>query len=169
MLRYILLFTFSIISVSALAQSKSDQQFIQEYQKRLTKEKIDRIYIPKDLTDAHDQLDLKMEKDAKLGFMKLSDAEAPRKYHFMLGRWLIKNWSLDRGSRLSAYLRKKGVFHPDDMAMYILQTYHRKLHFRPLQEDALLADLALKYAAEKEARKKYRSVLKTETRIRKQQ
>lgn len=169
MLRYILLFSITIISTAAFAQSKSDQQFVKEYEKRLTKEKIDRIYIPKDLADAHDQLDLKMEKSAKLSFMKLSDAEAPRKYHFVLGRWLIKNWSLDRGSRLSAYLREKGVFRPDDMAQFILQTYHRKLHFRPLQEETLLADLTAKYAAEKEERSKYKQVLKSETRIRKQQ
>lgn len=169
MLRYILLFLFAMVAVMSFAQSKSDAEFIKEYEARLQKEKIDRIYIPKDLTDAHDQLDVLMEKDAKLGFMKLSDAEAPRKYHFVLGRWLIKNWSLDRGSRLSAYLRDRGVFRPDDMAKFILQTYHRKLHFRALGEEALLADLAARYAIEKEERSKYKKVLKQEKRIVKQQ
>lgn len=153
----------------AFAQSKTDAQYMKEYNARLHKEKIDRIYIPKDLADAHDQLDILMDSEAKLGFMKLSDAEAASKYHFVFGRWLIKNWSLDRGSRLSAYLREKGVYRSDDMAKFLIQTYHRKLHMRPIGEEALLAELALRYAAEKEERSKYKQVLSSEKRIRKQQ
>ena len=133
------------------------------------KEYLDRVYIPKDLEDAHKQLDIVMEEEAKIGFMRLSDAEASRKYHFVLGRWLIKNWSLDRGSRLSGYLRSKGIFRPDDMAKFVVQTYHRKLHMRPLGEAELLAAIEKKYAAEKEERSKYKQVLSTETRVRKQQ
>jgi len=158
-----------MIAMSAFAQSKSDAQYMKEYEARLRKEKIDRIYIPKDLEDAHRRMDEVMEDEAKLGFMRLSDEEAARKYHFVFGRWLIKNWSLDRGSRLSAYLREKGIFRADDMAKFLVQTYHRKLHMRPLMEDALLAELALKYAAEKEERSKYKQVLSSEKRTRKKQ
>ena len=157
------------MTTMAFAQSKSDAQYMKEYNARLHKEKIDRIYIPKNLSDAHEQLDQLMDSQAKLGFMKLSDAEAASKYHFVFGRWLIKNWSLDRGSRLSAYLRKKGVYRSDDMAKFLIQTYHRKLHMRPIAEEALLAELALRYAAEKEERSKYKQVLSSEKRIRKQQ
>jgi len=151
------------------AQTKSDAQYMKEYNERLQKEKIDRVYIPKDLEDAHKQLDELMDSEAKLGFMKLSDAEAASKYHFVFGRWLIKNWSLDRGSRLSAYLREKGIYRSDDMAKFLIQTYHRTLHMRPIEEDALLAELALRYAAEKEERAKYKQVLSSEKRPRKQQ
>lgn len=156
------------MATCSFAQSKSDAQYMKEYQARLHKEKIDRVYIPKDLDDAHAQMDKLMDSEAKLGFMKLSDAEAASKYHFVFGRWLIKNWSLDRGSRLSAYLRERGIYRSDDMAKFLVQTYHRKLHMRPLNEESLLSDLALKYAAEKEERSKFKQVLSSEKRKRKQ-
>lgn len=169
-MRFCILIVMALVfgSSSIDAQSKTEEQFQKEYEARTQKEYLDRVYIPLDLSDAFKELDKKMEPKAKVGFMTLTEDEAPRKYHFVLGRWMIKNWSLDRGSRLSLYLRGKGIFRPDDMAKFITLTYHRHLHNRPLQEEVLLAELAQKYAAEKEQRAQFKTVLHTETRTRNQ-
>ena len=46
------------------------------------------------------------------------------------------NWGLWKGSRLSEYFHKMGVFHPDDMSGIILTSYYRRLRNEPLQVDA---------------------------------
>ncbi|MBT8219568.1 MAG: GTP cyclohydrolase [Bacteroidia bacterium] len=168
MMRFLFIFLLSVPFVSANAQVKSDADYLREYQERISKEYINKIYIPADLADSHQQLDEVMERDAKIKFMTLTEIEATKKYHFILGRWVIKNWSLDEGSRLSKYMRDKGVFRSDDMAKYILLTYHRYLHGNPLGEEELLIQLAEKYAKEKAKRAAGQELLHSETRKRKQ-
>ena len=63
----------------------------------------------------------------------MDEAEANKRLHFSLGRWIWHNWSFYEGSRLSVYLNKVGVNHPEDMAQVILITYHRYLNKKPLQ------------------------------------
>ena len=111
-MRYCILtaLALTLTMTSTYAQTKTNDQFQKEYEARTQKEYLDRVYIPLNLEDAFKELDKKMEKEAKIGLMTLTEEEAPRKYHFVLGRWMIKNWSLDRGSRLSVYLRGKGIY-----------------------------------------------------------
>lgn len=102
------------------------------YQARISLDKIDGVYIPRDLYDAFKELDKLMDEDAKAAFMAFSDAEVDRRTHGTLGVWIEHKWSMAEGSRLSEYFRKMKVPHYDYMIGIIIQSYHRHLHQRDL-------------------------------------
>ena len=102
------------------------------YRARVQLEKIEGVYIPRDLYDAFRQLDKLMDDDAKEAFMAFSDAEVDRRTHGTLGVWIEHKWSMAEGSRLSEYFRKMKVPHYDYMIGIIIQSYHRHLHGRDL-------------------------------------
>ncbi len=103
------------------------------YQERITKEKLDGMYIPRDLYDAFAQLDKLMDDNAKQTFMEYADEEVDRKTHGSLGVWLENKWSMSEGSRLSEYFRKMRVPHYDYMIGIIITSYHRHLHGKDLK------------------------------------
>jgi hypothetical protein len=52
---------------------------------------------------------------------------------------MIVNWSFYEGSRLSHYLRTQmGIYHPDDMARFIIILYHRSLNRQALNVKELI-------------------------------
>jgi hypothetical protein len=85
--------------------------------------------------------------------MKMDEVTASKGLHFSLGRWIWHNWSFYEGSRLSVYMNKVRVNHPEDMAQVILITYHRYLNKKPLDVKALTIMI-------REARDKERERLK---------
>ena len=137
-----------------------------EYQKRIKKERIFGVYIPKDITDCFIELNKKINTDSKEKFRIHSEEEASTKLHFSLGRWMIHNWSFYEGSRLSVYMNSLGISYPDDMARFIIITYHRYLNKKPLKVKELATFYKEKVEKENEERMKKAKIIHEETRKR---
>src|SRR5690606_32780541 len=78
----------------------TEDQFEKEYQKRIQKEFLNGVYIPKDLADCFVQLNRLTDDASKTKFKNMPEEDAARKLHFSLGRWIIYNWGFYEGSRL---------------------------------------------------------------------
>ncbi len=123
--------------VLAFGQKKADEkdlpsnraEFEQDYATRIKKEYLYRTYIPKDVNDALDQLDKKLDASAKQQFIGFTEDQV--KIKGGLKMWIINNWGFSYGSRLSHLLKGMGITHPDDMAEFLMVTFHRSL----LKED----------------------------------
>lgn len=124
-----------------------------EFQERIKKAEINGVYIPKDLVDALDQLDKLIGDESKAKFKTHTEEEAVHKLYFSLGRWIWTNWSLLDGSRLSEFFREYGIHHPEDIAVVIIRSYHRRLNGKELNLKQQMADLKLQYGKEDAARK----------------
>ena len=111
------------------------------YKQNIRLSKINGVYIPKDLNDAFVQLERLTPAESLLKFKSAPEEEVCRKLHFGIGRWMILNWNFYQGSRLSHYLKSKGLSHPDDMAQFILRTFHRHLLSKDLEQEALIKEL----------------------------
>ncbi len=161
----LLLAVFFIHNVSAQPPSTEDE-FELAYQKRIKKEYVNNVYIPKDLADAFIQLNRLIDEDSKKKFLSVPDSIAAKKLHFSLGRWMIHNWGFYEGSRFSHYLKGLGIFFPDDMAKFIIITYHRNLTKSELKVKELMESIQKAREKEKEAKKMEGVILKEEKRIR---
>lgn len=146
-----------LLSAQPPEEEKEEDPFEAAYQQRIQEEYLHGVYIPKDLADAFAQLNELTSRDSRLKYRQAPEEVAVRRLHFSLGRWIIYNWGFYRGSRLSHYLRKFGLSHPDDMARFIMVTWHRQLNKKDLDVKPLLEELI-------EARKQsYQSELKRDT------
>jgi len=158
------------VSATMRAKALEDQQemnsFEDEYQDRVKKSELYGVYIPEDLGDAFHQLNQLTDTDSRNKFSSMSEQDAGQKLHFSLGRWIISNWGFYQGSRLSKYLNDIGVYEPDDMARFLIITYHRELNNRPLAVKELVAEFQEIRRKEKENRLKEGKVLHEETRKR---
>lgn len=145
----------SIFSFSSFAQNLTREEVFQKnYNKRIKKERLYGVYIPKDVPDAFAQLNRLTPREAKVNFKAVPEEVAVRKLHFSLGRWIIHNWGFYEGSRLSHHLRQIGVNHPDDQARVIITAYHRYLNKAPLNVKKLTEYYTEKRRKEFEAKKK---------------
>lgn len=133
-------------------------EYEKAYQKRIQKEVLYGVYIPKDVGDAFIQLNKLTDAESKKSFLSLPEDAAAAKLHFSFGRWIIHNWGFYEGSRFSNYINRLGLFHPDDMAHFVIIAYHRNLKKSPLDVKNLVGDIQAareKYeAAKKEKSKK---------------
>ena len=164
--RFILIFSVQLfvalllpITLAAQERSKTDPvnnkaEYEQSYAWRIKQANLNGQYIPTDLQDALKQLDELTEDNSKKRFSKLSETDAEHKLFFSLGRWMSSNWAFYEGSRFSAYLRKEGLQHPDDMTEFMMLSYHRYLNKKPLETTALIAKYAEKRKKEREAKMK---------------
>ena len=159
---------FSFLSVPQLsAQPPVDEdQYEKDYQKRIKKDYLYGVYIPKDLADAFTQLNRLVDDPSKRKFVTVADTTAARKLHFSLGRWLIHNWGFYGGSRFSAYLKSVGIYHPDDMASFVIIAYHRYLTKQPLEVKALVQYFTEYREQEKDQRLQNAKILHQEIRKR---
>ncbi|MEM6516987.1 MAG: leucine-rich repeat domain-containing protein, partial [Bacteroidota bacterium] len=96
-------------------------------------EYINGIYIPKNLNECFDQLNLMFSPKRIKEIKTKSEEEFSVGSHFGLGMWIRNNWGLWQGSRLYKYFNEKGLNHPDDMSSVILTFYHRHLNNRNLK------------------------------------
>lgn len=152
MLKTFLALSFSLTTICIFAQDTTYQErFEIEYQKRIQMEKINGRYIPKDLNDAIAQLDLLVDNVGKAKFKAQPEDIAVHKIHFSFGKWMIVNWGFYEGSRLSHFLKSKGISYPDDMASALMICYHRHLLKQPLEFEKLATDFAEKRRKEVEA------------------
>lgn len=85
-------------------------------------------YIPKDLTDAHVQLERLIPKEELQRIDEMKSEDQMIVYHRNLGMHLRNEWGLWRGSRLADEMRRLGFHHPDDMSAVIFQTLWCKRH-----------------------------------------
>ena len=145
---------------------ETDDEYEKIYQRRIQKEMLYGVYIPKDLGDAFGQLNRLIDKETQAKFKSLPEGIAAQKLHFSFGRWMMHNWGFYGGSRLSHYLRGIGLSYPDDMAYFLIVTYHRNLNRNKLAVKELLASIQEKRAAKEKDRKLQGEVIFEEKRIR---
>lgn len=126
-----------ICLVSATAQLERPVETESEYEKnyawRIRQERLDGVYIPRDLVNSFEELNRLIDAGGKQKFKEAPEEEAVHKLYFSLGRWIIQKWGFYEGSRLSHYLRNFGVYHPEDMAQVVIVSYHRYLHKKPVE------------------------------------
>jgi hypothetical protein len=165
---------FCIITTSLFAQtpvakeewpSSTEAEFEKQYQERITKEKLNGTYIPKNLDEAMAELDKRISSESQSKMKAMPEDSVCIFMHNRLGQWLILNWGFYGGSRLSHYLRSAGITFPDDMADFIILAYHRRLNTKPIGIKELATEFREKRKKEfEEERKKgkviYESVIK---------
>lgn len=164
-LLYILAMCISVAAVAQDAQpAASKEAFQKEYQRRIKQTHLDQVYIPSDLGDAFVQLNKLIDTESKEKFKNLSEEAAARRLFFSLGRWIMHNWSFYDGSRLSHYLRELGISHPEDMAQFIIISYHRNLNRQPLDVKSQIEFYQEKRRKETEERLQKAKIIHEETR-----
>lgn len=101
-----------------------------EFERRLTLETIEGVYIPKDLGEALAELDKRLPEVDKNEMRALPSREEMIRHHLGLGTWMRNAWGLWNGSRLHKYFTALGVKHPESMSGVILYHYHDWLNGR---------------------------------------
>ncbi len=167
--KYLLTLLYGVMALFAAQAQMSkpvetDAEFEKNYAWRIRQEKLNGVYIPRDLLNCFDELNRLIEPKAKQKFMSMSEYDAYHKLYFSLGRWIIQNWGFYEGSRLSDYFRKMGISYPEDMAQIIITSYHRHLNKVPLEVKAQVEALKEKRRQEHEARMKKATIISQERR-----
>lgn len=148
-----------LLTIPLLSQEKeiglpsTPEEYKKLYKKNILKTRINGVYIPKDLADAHKTLEEIAEPSGLKIFKSGEEEMVATKLRLGLGRWIEINWNFYEGSRLSHHLKKQGLLHPEDMSTYIIRTFHRKLMEKELNKEDLIEHLT------NERRKKVREEL----------
>jgi len=143
------------------------EAFRKNYQRRIQKEYLNGVYIPKDVPDAFMQFNQLIDKESKQKFRKVNENTAVTKLHFSLGRWIILNWGFYEGSRLSHYLRTNlEIYHPEDMARFLILTYHRNLNGESLNVKELVEEIQQKQEVQRQQLLEQGTIIHEETRKR---
>jgi hypothetical protein len=153
----LVLVLFLGIGVNSFAQTEAE--FEANYAKRIKEEVINGVYIPVDLEDAFNELTRLADPSGLVAFKASPEDSIRRKLHFGFGRWIMNNWGLEEGSRISHYMKLKGVPIPDDMVRVIIVTWHRQLNGRPLNLEDEIALITKRMALEKAKREADRKVI----------
>lgn len=146
-----LLLLFSL-SLNAQRPPETESEYDANYNRRIKMENINGVYIPSDIGDAFAQLHQLIDREAKQSFKGADEELAVRNLHFSLGRWIILNWGFYEGSRLSHSLRQMGLHHPDDMARFLIRSFHRSINGKPIEAKAQIEALNEAREAERKAR-----------------
>jgi len=166
---FFLIFCFSIEASTQDLPSipSNEKEYNIQYQKNIKKSRINGVYIPKDLDDVFKELSMLAGAEPLIKFKSAPEDVVASKLHFGLGRWMISNWNFYGGSRISHLLKEMGVSFPDDMAQFLIISFHRHLNESPLESEALAQTYKQQRLDEQLARENAGSVIKEETRIRK--
>jgi len=81
---------------------------------------------------------------------------------------MIVNWGFYEGSRLTAFLNQLDLYHPEDMARFVIITFHRSINRKPLEVKSLVEELQAKRAELDQDRLLQGEILHQETRLREQ-
>ena len=95
-----------------------------------TRERLDGVYIPKDLTDCFIELDKLLPAEVRDDMHARKGNASMVDYHMTLGMRLRNTWGLWANSRLAVFLSARGLQHPDDMSGLILDRYRGWLQGR---------------------------------------
>lgn len=153
------LVTGTILIAQSETPVDTDAEFEKQYTWRISQERLNNIYIPRDLANSFEELNRLIDAPSRQKFKSMEETDAVRKLYFSLGRWIIQNWGFYEGSRLSEYLRKLGVYHPEDMSQVIIVSYHRYLNRLPLEVKGQVQAIQDKRKLENEERLKKASVI----------
>ncbi|MFT6740728.1 MAG: hypothetical protein ACJAVF_002239 [Paraglaciecola sp.] len=158
----------AIFSMTGFAQKPAGNQaeFEKAYERRIRKDVLHGVYIPKDLTDAFIELNRKIDAESKIGFKAYPEDQVADQLFYSFGRWMIHNWGFYAGSRLSAYIKDLGIYHPEDMARFIIIAYHRNLNMKFLDIKELMKIFHEKQNKEKEELINSGEILHQQTRTR---
>lgn len=165
--RLFFIFLFSCFTLAIFGQSRPSKKGMspeERYQKRITQQYLDGVYIPKDLSDAFVQFNKLIEKPSQDKFKSVPEAMAVEKLYFSFGRWISYNYGFREGSRFSVYLNSLGIHHPEDMVNFVMTTYHRNLNKSKLDVKPLLEELIANREQIKKERKLKGELISTEKR-----
>lgn len=112
------------------------------YLENIKKSRLYGVYIPRDIDDAMEKLMELTDEDARKPLKEISEEMMVKKLFFGLGRWMEYNWNFEEGSRLSHYMRQKGLYYTEDMTRFMLITFHRHINQKPLESEKLIHQLA---------------------------
>ncbi len=160
-------FLFALFVRPAMAQegpASSEAEYQRIYNERIKKDKLDGVYIPKNLDDALLQLDKLTSPESRDKFKSIPEDSVCYIMHNRLGQWIILNWGFYGGSRLSHYLKSAGITYPDDMADFLILAYSRKLNGKPVNIKELATNFREKRKKEYEKSKQQGKVIKEEKR-----
>ena len=143
--------------------ASTEAEFEKQYQERIKMDKLNNVYIPKNLDDALLQLDKLTSPESRIKFKSIPEDSVCMYMHNRLGQWIILNWGFYGGSRLSHYLRSAGITYPDDMADFLILAYHRKLNDKPVAIKELAVNFRERRKKEFEQDKKKGKVIHEET------
>lgn len=130
----VFLTVFVVFPVVSRTQVDSfETVFNLQYKKNIKKERLNGVYIPRDMEDAFIELERLSDPAGTQKFRNAPEEVVERKLHFGLGKWMIVNWNFYDGSRFSHYLKEMGVSHPDDMAQFTIVSWHRHLNGKELE------------------------------------
>ena len=150
----VLLFGFLQFPAKSQTMPATESEFDSLYKINIRLSKINGVYIPKSMEDAFERLNRLSPPESIQKFKMAEEETVCKKLHFGLGRWIIVNWNFYEGSRFSHFLKGKGLLHPDDMAQFVLRTYHRYLNSQDLNEEELIKYFAAERKAKVEEMKK---------------
>ena len=173
MRNYSVLIIFLFFSISFTnAQSESaipdyERDYLIKYEKNIRKSRIAGVYIPGSIDEVFQELD-RLSSSGSIHKFKNADEEIIKsKLHFGLGRWMIYNWNFYEGSRISHLLKSMGISFPDDMAQFLIVSYHRYKNNKPLELEKRAKHYQELRLKEQLARKSEGKLIKEETRKRK--
>jgi hypothetical protein len=156
------LLVFGMLCITHFAFAQTEAEFQAEYAKRIKMEMINGVYIPADLEDAFSELNRLSDPKGIMEFKTSPEDSIRRKLHFGLGKWMIVNWGFEDGSRLSHYLKQKGITVPDDMADFIILMWHRQLNGLALKEEEEIANIHKRMAEDQKKRDEDKKVISVE-------
>ena len=156
--------TFFVPLSAQEGPASTEQEYEKQYKERIRMDKLNNVYIPKNLDDALLQLEKLTSPQSRLKFMTIPEDSVCLYMHTRLGQWIILNWGFYGGSRLSHYLRSAGITYPDDMADFLMLAYHRKLHGKPVGIKELATGFRERRRKEFEAEQKKGKVIHQEIR-----
>ena len=165
--KQLMFFLFLLPATIFFAQegpANDEKEFEKQYQERIKKDKLNGVYIPKNLDDAVAQLNKIISAESQSVIKAIPEDSVCLILHNRLGEWIILNWGFYGGSRLSHYLRSAGVTFPDDMADFVLIAYHRNLNGKPVNIKEMVTGFREKRKKEFEQEKKKGKVISEETR-----
>lgn len=166
---HLILFVLILQPIGAQEIITNQAEFEANYQKRIKKEMINGVYIPIDLEDAFYELERLTDVDMINKFQSAPEDTVARKLHFSLGRWITRNWGFYEGSRMSHFLKEKGLAFPDDMAQCIIVSWHRKLNEKEIDLPGQIMVYQEKRRIEAEEREQRKEVISVERRKRKKE
>ena len=106
---------------------KEKERRKEEFKKRLTLEKIDNIYIPKNLYECMLELDQTLNSESKKQLKEAKETWQFNSHMGGLGMWIRNNWGINGGSRLSKYFSERVIgnraFGNDEISGIIIEQY----------------------------------------------
>lgn len=132
-MKTILFILIILIPIQGLIAQSTEELYNAKYEANIKLEYINDVYIPVDVAEAMVQLDELSNEEGRKRMLEAPEELAAERLVFGLGKWMILHWNFFEGSRLSEHLKGFGVTFPDDMAKFLIVSYHRYLRQAPLE------------------------------------